>query len=140
MKFYFYKISNLIILLILLSVSKLKAEDSSTKNISKQQNQIFIESANQRSDLENSVFYAEGDVIITNENKEFVAKSKKAIFYKSSGKIKLIGDVEVTTSDSGTLNAGEILYYLNENRFEAVSDPNQRVYTRFLVNENKVPE
>ena len=30
------------------------------------------------------------------------------------------------------------IYYLNENRFEAVSDSNQRVNTRFVVNENKI--
>ena len=138
MKSYLYKTKYLLFLLILINFAKLKAQDLPTKNISDQQSQIFIESTNQSSDMENSIFYAEGAVTITNEDKEFIAKSKKAIFYKLSGKIKLIGDVEVTTRDSGTLSAGEIIYYLNENRFEAVSDSNQRVNTRFVVNENKI--
>ncbi len=138
MKAYLYKTKYLLFLLILLNLEKLKSQDFSTKNISDQQSQIFIESTNQSSDMENSIFYAEGAVIITNEDKGFIAKSKKAIFYKLSSKIKLIGDVEVTTRDSGTLSAGEIIYYLNENRFEAVSDSNQRVNTRFVVNENKI--
>ena len=33
----------------------------------------------QRTDLKNSIFYAEGDVVITNKNKEFIAKSKKKL-------------------------------------------------------------
>ena len=98
--------------------------------------QILIESNTQRSDFENSIFYAEGDVKITNIDKDFHAKSKKAIFYKSQGIIKLIGNAEVITNDSNKINAGEIFYYLGENKFEAISDSNQRVNTKFTFKEN----
>ena len=116
---------------------QLKAENLPFLKISDNQSQILIESNSQSSDLENSIFYAEGDVMITNTDKDFVAKSNKAIFYKSSSKIKLIGNVEVITSDSSKLNAGEIFYYLDENRFEAVSDLNERVNTKFVFDEKK---
>ena len=119
---------------------QLKAENLPFLKISDNQSQILIESNSQSSDLENSIFYAEGDVMITNTDKDFVAKSNKAIFYKSSSKIKLIGNVEVITSDSSKLNAGEISYYLNENRFEAVSDLNERVNTKFVFDEKKSPD
>ena len=119
---------------------QLKAENLPFLKISDNQSQILIESNSQSSDLENSIFYAEGDVMITNTDKEFVAKANKAIFYKSSSKIKLIGNVEVITSDSSKLNAGEIFYYLNENRFEAVSDLNERVNTKFVFDEKKSPD
>ena len=119
---------------------QLKAENLPFLKISDNQSQILIESNSQSSDLENSIFYAEGDVMITNTDKDFVAKSNKAIFYKSSSKIKLIGNVEVITSDSSKLNAGEIFYYLNENRFEAVSDLNERVNTKFVFDEKKSPD
>ena len=128
----------MIFIIVIFNFLKLKADDSSLKDISDQQNQIFIESNNQRSDLKNSIFYAEGNVVIT--DKKFIAKSKKAIFYKLSGKIKLIGDAEVITSDSNKIRAGEILYYLKENKFEAISDLNQRVNTKFIFNKNNIPE
>ena len=102
-----------------------------------QDNQILIESNTQRSDFENSIFHAEGDVRITNSNKEFFAKSKKAVFYKIDGIIKLIGDVQVITSDSSTINAGEMLYYVEENKFEAISASEQRVNTKFIFNKDK---
>ena len=140
MNLFFSKIIYLFSFLFFFNVLNLSSEEFSANNNNSKGSQILIESTNQRSDLENSIFYAEGDVIITNLEKEFIAKSKKAIFYKSTAKIKLIGDVEVTTSDSGTLNAGVIFYYLNENKFEAVSDSNQRVNTRFVINENKIIE
>ena len=79
-------------------------------------------------------------MIITNLEKEFIAKSKKAIFYKLSGQIKLIGEVEVITRDSGIIEAGEIIYFLNENRFEAISGQSKKVNTRFLINENEIFE
>ncbi len=125
--------------LFFLNILPLKAENSPFSKMPDNQSQILIESNRQSSDLENSIFYAEGDVMITNTDKEFVAKSNKAIFYKSSSKIKLIGNVEVITSDSSKLNAGEIFYYLNENRFEAVSDLNERVNTKFVFDEKKSP-
>ena len=140
MKSYLYKTKYLLFLLILINFAKLKAQDLPTKNISDQQSQIFIESTNQSSDMENSIFYAEGAVTITNEDKEFIAKSKKAIFYKLSGQIKLIGEVEVITRDSGIIEAGEIIYFLKENKFEAISGQSKKVNTRFLVNENEIFE
>ena len=132
MNFFFNKIKYFLLFLISINFLKLSADEFPYENISSSLNQLLIESNNQKSDLKNSVFYAEGDVTITNTNKEFIAKSKKAIFYKTRGLIKLIGDVEVTTSDSSKINAGEILYFVREKKFEAVSNQNQRVNTKFL--------
>ena len=108
------------------------AEGVYPENNNNQVKQILIESNTQRSDFENSIFYAEGNVKITNSNKEFYAKSRKAVFYKLDGIIKLIGDAEVISNDSSIINAGEIYYYLQDNKFEAISDPNQRVNTKFI--------
>ena len=130
MKLCIFKIKYIFIILCFLNFLKLKAQEFSLNNFSEQQSQILIESNNQKSDFKNLVFYAEGEVIITN--------SDKAIFYKSSGKIRLIGDVEVVTSDSSKIKAGEIIYYLEENNFEAISDLKQRVNTKFVFNEKKV--
>ena len=141
MKFLLSKIKYLFYLTFFLNLFlKFQAEDFSSKNIPDQESQILIESNNQRSDLKNSIFYAEGEVKITSPDKNFIAKSEKAIFFKSSGKIRLIGNVEVITSDSGKIKAGEIIYYLIENKFEAVSDSNQRVNTKFDFNYNQISD
>ena len=132
MRILLYKFVYLLFFQFFFSFFQYKAEDLNLDNYSDQQNQIFIESNLQRSDLKNSIFYAEGNVIITNAEKEFIAKSKKAIFYKLTGEIKLIGNVEVINSDSSKIKAGEILYSLKEDKFEAVSDLNQRVNSKFL--------
>ena len=137
MRSFLIKTKYLLFLFFLINVLQLRAEEFSFKNSPVRENQILIESNSQSSDLENSIFYAEGNVMITNTDKDFVAKSNKAIFYKSSSKIKLIGNVEVITSDSSKLNAGEIFYYLKDNRFEAISDSNVRVNTKFVFDENK---
>ena len=140
MNLFFSKIIYLFSFLVFFNVLSLNSEEFSENNNNSKGSQILIESTNQRSDLENSIFYAEGDVIITNLEKEFIAKSKKAIFYKLSGKIKLIGEVEVITRDSGIIEAGEIIYFLKENKFEAISGQSKKVNTRFLVNENEIFE
>ena len=140
MNLFFSKIIYLFSFLFFFNVLNLSSEEFSANNNNSKGSQILIESTNQRSDLENSIFYAEGDVIITNLEKEFIAKSKKAIFYKLSGQIKLIGEVEVITRDSGIIEAGEIIYFLNENRFEAISGQSKKVNTRFLINENEIFE
>ena len=138
MKSFFSRIKYLLFILFLLDFLEINADNFSLENISDRNSQILIESNKQTSDLKNSIFYAEGEVIITNTNKEFIAKSKKAIFYKLTGKIKLTGNVEVLTSDLNKIKAGEILYYLKENKFEAISEKNQRVNTKFVFNENKI--
>ena len=138
MKSFFSKIKYLLLFLFIVNILNLKADNYPLENILDQNSELLIESNKQRSDLKNSIFYAEGDVIITNANKEFIAKSKKAIFYKSSGKIRLIGNVEVFTSELNKIKAGEILYYLKEKKFEAISDQNQRVNTKFVFNENNI--
>ena len=138
MKFFLFRKQYLFFCLIFLNASGLRAEDFSKKSITHPHSQILIESSNQKSDLKKSMFYAEGDVIITNKDKDFIAKSKEAIFYKSSGKIKLLGHFEVITNNSISIKAGEIFYYLKENKFEAIADFNQRVNTKILVNENKI--
>ena len=140
MKSFLNKTKYLYFFFFLINILHLKAEDFTFSSMSDNQSQILIESNSQSSDLENSIFYAEGDVMITNTDKEFVAKSNKAIFYKSSSKIKLIGNVEVITDDSSKLNAGEIFYYLRENRFEAISDLNERVNTRFVFDKKNSPD
>ena len=138
MKSFFSRIKYLLFILFLLDFLEINADNFSLENISDRNSQILIESNKQTSDLKNSIFYAEGEVIITNTNKEFIAKSKKAIFYKLTGKIKLTGNVEVLTSDLNKIKAGEILYYLKENKFEAISEKNQRVNTKIVFNENKI--
>ena len=138
MKSFFSKIKYLLLFLLIVNILNLKADNFPLENILDQTSELLIESNKQKSDLKNSIFYAEGDVIITNANKELIAKSKKAIFYKSSGKIRLIGNVEVFTSELNKIKAGEILYYLKEKKFEAISDQNQRVNTKFVFNENNI--
>ena len=132
------KFSYLLFFGTLFNVFVLKADNYPLEKISDQNSEFLIESNNQKSDLKQSIFYAEGDVIITNTNNEFIAKSKKAIFYKLEGKIKLMGNVEVVTGDMNKINAGEVIYYLKENKFEAVGDQNQKVNTKFFFNENKI--
>ena len=132
------KFSYLLFFGILFNVFLLRADNYPLEKISGQNSEFLIESNNQKSDLKQSIFYAEGDVIITNTNNEFIAKSKKAIFYKLEGKIKLMGNVEVVTGDMNKINAGEVIYYLKENKFEAVGDQNQKVNTKFFFNENKI--
>ena len=138
MKSFFSRIKYLLFILFLVDFLEINADNFSLENISDRNSEILIESNKQRSDLKNSIFYAEGEVIITNTNKEFIAKSEKAIFYKLTGKIKLTGNVEVLSSDLNKIKAGEILYYLKENKFEAISEKNQRVNTKFVFNENKI--
>tara|TARA_A100000164_G_scaffold241908_1_gene215080 strand:- start:134 stop:571 length:438 start_codon:yes stop_codon:yes gene_type:complete len=138
MRSFFFKISYIFIFFVINSNLKIKADNYTLDNISGQNSELFIESNKQRSDLDNSVFYAEGDVIITNKNKEFIAKSKKAIFYKLKGKIKLSGSVEVFSGDMNKINAGEVIYYVKENKFEAISDENQKVKTKFFFNDNNL--
>ena len=137
MKSFLIKTKYLYFLIFFINLLHSKAEEFSYSGMSDNQSQILIESNSQSSDLENSIFFAEGDVTITDTEKKFFAKSDKAIFYKSSSKIKLMGNVEVITSDSNKINAGEILYYLKDNKFEAISDSNERVNTKFVFNENK---
>ena len=136
MKLLFSEVKILFFSILLLNFSVANAENIPPKNSYEAKNQILIESNIQRSDLENSIFHAEGDVKITNLNKEFIAKSNKAIFYKIDGIIKLIGNVEIITDDLSKINAGEVLYYLEDNKFEAVSNLNQRVNTKFNFNKN----
>ena len=140
MKSLFFKIKYLLPVLILANTFNLNADNyiNETKKSSEDNSEFLIESNNQKSDLENSIFYADGNVIITNTDKEFIAKSKKAIFYKLSGKMKLIGNVEVITSDANIIKAAEIIYFIKENRFEAISDQNQRVNTKFSLDNNLI--
>ena len=137
MKSLFYKIKYLFFILLFINVLSLKADNYLLETLSEQNSELLIESNKQRSDLKHSIFYAEGNVIITNTKKEFVAKSKKAIFYQLSGKIKLIGNAQVVTNDSNKLKAGEIIYYLKENKFEANSDKNQRVVANLFLLKKK---
>ncbi len=138
MKLLFSQFKYLIISLFVLNFVIVKAENHIPVKSYNQNSELLIESNKQKSDLKNSIFYAEGNVIITNTNKEFIAKSKKAIFYKLLGKIKLVGDVEITTSDFNKIKAGEIFYYPKDNKFEAVSDQNQRVNSKFVFYENNI--
>ena len=131
----FSKIKYFYLILLFFCFSKMNADDYPLSISSNLESQILIESNNQSSDLNNSIFYAEGNVKITSADKEFIAKSNKAIFYKSTGKIKLIGNAEVITSDLNKLKAAEIIYFLNEKKFEAISDSNQRVKTTFGFND-----
>ena len=138
MKNLFASVRFLFFFLYFLSFPNTNGEDYFLKNILNKESQIIIESNNQKSDLDNSIFYAEGDVIITNTGKEFIAKANKAIIYKLIGKIKLIGDVEISTDNFNKVRAAEINYFLKEKKIEAISDLNQRVKTTLVFNENKI--
>ena len=131
----FSKIKYFFLILLFFLFAKVDADDYPFKISSNQESQILVESNNQSSDLNNSVFFAEGNVKITSADKEFIAKSNKAIFYKSTGKIKLIGNAEIITRDLNKVKAAEIIYFLNEKKFEAISDANQRVKTTFDFND-----
>ena len=137
MKVLFSKIKYFFIFLVLINVLKIKSDDFPPEDSSAQDSELLIESDKQRSDLKKAIFYAEGDVTITNKKKEFIAKSKKAIFYKLKGKIKLIGNVEVLSGDMNKINAGEVIYYLKEKKFEAIATQDQKVNTKFVFSENK---
>ena len=131
----FSKIKYFFLILLFFLFAKVDADDYPFKISSNQESQILVESNKQSSDMNNSIFYAEGDVKITSSDNEFIAKSNSAIFYKSSGKIKLIGDVEIISNDFNKVKAAEIIYSLKEKKFEAMSDSNQRVKTTFVFNE-----
>ena len=135
---YFSKIRYLIFLLTLINLLELKADNFSFGNILGKEGELFIESNKQRSDLKNSIFYADGDVLITNKNKEFIVRSEKAIFYKLKSKVNLIGDVEVLSGDMNKLNADEVIYYFKENKFEAIAAKNQKVITKFVFNKDNI--
>ena len=135
---YFSKIRYLIFLLTLINFLDLKADNYSFNNILGRESELLIESNKQRSDLKNSIFYADGDVLITNKNKKFIARSEKAIFYKLIGKVNLIGDVEVLSGDMNKLKADEVIYYLNENKLEAIAAKNQKVITKFVFNKDNI--
>ena len=135
MKITFSKIRHFFLILLFFLFAKVNADDYPFKISSNQESQILVESNNQSSDLNNWIFFAEGNVKITSADKEFVAKSNKAIFYKSIGKIKLIGNAEIITKDLNKVKAAEIIYFLSEKKFEAISDPNQRVKTTFDFND-----
>ena len=136
MEFLFSKIKYSLYILFLVNFSDLKANDYTLEQILNSNSELLIESNKQSTDLKNSIFYAEGDVIITYINKDFIAKSNKAIFYKLSGKVKLIGNAEVVMGNLNKIQAGEIHYNLKENKFEAISDQNQKVNTKFVFNTN----
>ena len=140
MRALFLKIRYFFIFFAFFNILEIKADNYPLDNLSSQNSELLIESNKQITDLENSVFYAEGEVTITNTNNDFIAKSKKAIFYKLLGKIKLIGEVEVFSVDMNRIQAGEVIYYLKENRFEAIADENQKVNTKFVFNENNILE
>ena len=123
--------------LFFLGFPKMNGDEYLSKN-SNQESQIVVESNIQKSDIENSIFYAEGNVIITSSSNEFIAKANKAIIYKSTGKIKLIGDAEVSNGEFNKVRSGEIIYFLKENKFEAISDLKQRVKTTLFFNENNI--
>ena len=138
MKISFFKAKYLFFILIFLSFPKIYGEDYFLKNISNQESQIILESNNQKSNLENSIFYAEADVLIPNNDQEFVAKANKEIFFKLTGKIKFIGGEELSTDEFNKIRAAEILYFLKEKEIEAISDINQKVKTKLVFNEDKM--
>ena len=84
-----FQFKYLIISLFVLNFVIVKAENLIPVKSSNQNSELLIESNKQKSDLKNSIFYAEGNVIITNTKKEFIAKSKKAIFINYSAKLNL---------------------------------------------------
>ena len=138
MKIQFSKIRFVLLFLVLINALKLKADNYPLGNISGQISEFLIESNNQKSDMKNSIFYAEGEVVITNKKNEFIAKSEKAIFYKLMAKIKLIGNVEILSENINEIKASEVIYYIKENKFEALSGQNQKVNSKFVFDENNL--
>ena len=131
------KIRYLFIFFVLINVLKIKAEKLPLENSSGQNSYLLIESNIQNSDLKSSIFYDEEDVILTDTYKKVIAKNK-AIFYKKIGKIKLIGNVEIISGDVNKIKAGEVIYSLKENKFEAISVQNQKVKTKLFFKENNI--
>ena len=131
------KIRYLFIFFVLINVLKIKAEKLPLENSSGQNSYLLIESNKQKSDLKSSIFYDEGDVILTDHYKKVITKNKP-IFYKKIGKIKLIGNVEIISRDVNKIKAGEVIYSLKENKFEAISVQNQKVKTKLFFKENNI--
>ena len=52
------------------------------------------------------------------------------------GKFNIIGNVDVFSKDMNKLNADELIFYLKENKFEAISGQNEKVNTKFVFNGN----
>ena len=69
---------------------------------------------------------------ITNAKKEFIANSKTAIFYNLIDKVKLTGNFEVITTDMNKIKASEVIYYLQDNTFEANAGQNQKANTKLV--------
>ena len=134
----FFKVKYLFLTLFFLIFPKIYGEDYFLKNISNQVSQIIVGFNNQKSDLDNSIFYAEADVIINNNGKEFISKANNAIIYKSTGKIKFTGNVKVSTADFKKVRAAEMLFFLKEKKIEAISDLNQIVKIALVFNEDKI--
>ena len=128
------RIKYLFLVLLFIGSNKLIANDYEKLQNPNLDNEIIVESDKQSTDFSYSIFYAEGNVLVTNYKKEFVAKSQKAIFYKLEGKIKLMGNVEVSTNDFNKIKAAQVIYYVNENKFEAISDSKQRVSSSIMLN------
>ena len=85
MKSLFSKIKYLFFILLFMNILGLKADNYLLENLSKQNNELLIESNKQSSDFKNSIFYAEGNVIITNTKKNIQYVKPKNIndIYKS---------------------------------------------------------
>ena len=66
MRSFLIKTKYLFFFFFLINILQLRGEEFSFKNSPIRENQILIESDSQSSDLENSIFYAEGNVMITN--------------------------------------------------------------------------
>ena len=131
------KIRYLFIFFVLIDVLKIKAEKLPLENSSGQNSYLLIESSKQKSDLKSSIFYDEGDVILTDHYKKVITKNKP-IFYKKIGKIKLIGNVEIISEGLNKLKPGEVIYSLKENKFVAISVQNQKVKTKLFFKENNI--
>ena len=72
MKLLLTKIKFILPIFLFLNLSKLKSDNFNLENSFGENSEFLIESNKQRSDLKNSIFFAEGDVVITNTKKEFV--------------------------------------------------------------------
>ena len=136
MKVLFLKFRFLFFFLALFKTLQLKA--NLLENISRLNNILLIESNMQISELKNSIFSPEGDVKITNRNFEFIVKLKKTFLKKLTGKISLLGNFEDVSLDMNKIKTVEVIYYLKENKFTAISIQDQKVNTQFTFNENKL--
>tara|TARA_B100000700_G_C14454461_1_gene583161 strand:- start:115 stop:537 length:423 start_codon:yes stop_codon:yes gene_type:complete len=114
-------------------VGSLKAEaEESLNKIVEQSKNIIILSDVQTNDNDNGVFSAIGNVKIRYPDKEIMATSDSAKYYKSDDKIVLKGNVKMIQESSHSVYAEQIVLFIDEDRIIANAKPDSQVLTKLL--------